>query len=401
MLFKLALRNVFRNKRRSLLTLLALAVGISSSNLLASLARGMSYQMVDSAINNLTGHLQIHAPGYRDDPVVDNRFPHPYSELQIVLSQPPITKWAKRVRVPAVIMSERESAGVTLVGTTEADEEGLSFITEDLFEGVFPQEQGSGILLGKKLVQQLKTKIGRKVVVMSQDVSGKVADRGFRIVGVFDSELESTEKSFAFIGRRTAQKMLKMGNDISEISMRTSSRDDLEQAVKNISAVARNLDVATWPVLEPLVTALVEIQGGFLYIWFAVVTITISFGLANTLIMSIMERIKEIGLYQALGMTKAQVIAEIIAESSILLFFGMIVGNVLTVVCIFLLRDGIDLSSFSQGTEMFGMSSIIYPNLFFSDALAVNLIAFVIGTLASFYPAWRAGKLDPARALTR
>lgn len=402
LLFTLAVRNVFRNPRRSLLTLLAVSIGILSSSLLASIARGLSDQLIEDSINTLTGHVQIHASAYRDDPVVDHRMPPPSDALKQVLAQAPIQKWAARVRVPGVVMSERESAGVTIIGTTQAAELGLSFIGDTAIEGKHIESENSlGIVLGERLVEQLRTKLGRRVVLMSQGVDGSVADRGFRIIGLYRTELEATEKSYAFIGRKTAQTMLGMGEEISEISLRAEDRDLLSNVQRRLRAVVGGFDVADWTVLEPLVTALVKVQSGFLYIWYLIVIVTISFGLVNTLFMSIFERTREIGMYQALGMTERMVLKQILLESFVLLFVGALLGNVLTYLGLIVLQGGIDLADFAQGVEMFGATSMIYPTPKKFDILVVNVFALVIGMLSSLYPAWRAGKLNPAQALTR
>ena len=132
----LAWRNLWRDTRRTVVILFALALGVWSMVALASLIRGSMEQHIKKEILNLTAHVQVHARGYRDDPAVERRF-RVTPELATVLAQPPFTAWSARVRVPAVISSERESAGVTLVGIDPAGERGLSFIATAVRDGRF------------------------------------------------------------------------------------------------------------------------------------------------------------------------------------------------------------------------------------------------------------------------
>lgn len=167
LLYTLAWRNVWRNRRRTLVILLAIAFGIWSMVTLAAIMRGMIEQQVDNTINNLIGHIQVHAVGYRDDPSIDNSMPSPGASMLKVLRWEDVRAWATRVRVPAVVASERESAGVTLVGIDPKAEQGLSFIAKAVTEGRYLQSPGDqGLLLGRKLAERLETSLGKRVVLM-------------------------------------------------------------------------------------------------------------------------------------------------------------------------------------------------------------------------------------------
>ena len=316
LMFQLALRNILRNKRRSSLTFVAIAVGIWSCVALSALARGVSDGMTKDAIWTLTGHIQIHEPEYLLDPVVDHRFPFDEQQFRSQLADDLVTQWAPRVRVPAVIRSERETLGVSFLGIVPSAEKGLSFIGENPKNGKhLSSRKDPGLIVGEKLAETLQTGLGKRVVIMASDINGKIADRGFRIIGIFQSELESTEKSYVFASLETAQTLLGMGNEISEISLITEEEGNLLSLVNNLKNKFPKLDVQAWNTLEPLIDAMRKIQGGFLLIWFFAVVIAISFGVINTLIMSIMERTWELGLMQALGLKPGEIRALLLIES--------------------------------------------------------------------------------------
>lgn len=401
LLTTLAWRNLWRHTRRTAVMLFALALGVWSMVTLASLVRGSMEQQITKEILNLTGHAQVHARAYRDDPAVAHRF-RPAPALEQALRQSPISAWSARVRVPAVVSSERESAGVMLVGIDPAGERGLSFIPQAVTTGRYlDSPDDPGLLLGRKLAEQLETALGRRVVLMSQDAGDQIADRGFRVVGIFDADPQAMETGYVFIGRGIAQRMLKIGAEVSEIAVMTPDRKRPQAAVAGLRAAAGDLDVAPWTEVQPLLVLTEKINNVVLLIWFAVVFAAMAFGLVNTLLMAVFERTREFGLFQALGMPPRYILGQVLIESLMLLVVGLVLGNAAAWATVASLKGGIDLSAFAEGLEMVGVSPVIYPALAGSDMAAANIIVMTLGVLASLYPAWRASRYVPVEAITR
>lgn len=398
----LAWRNLWRYPRRTIIILLAIAIGVWSMLSLAAFMRGMMEQYVNNAIGNLVAHIQIHAPSYRDDPVIEHSMLPPTEPLLKVLNEADIKGWTARVRVPAVVSSERESMGVTLVGIDPVQEQGLSFIADAVTEGRYLESlDDKGIILGNKLVERLETRLGKRVVLMSQNENHEIAERGFRIVGIFDAKMEETETQFVFVSRQRLQKMLGMHDKISELAVLGYDRDNLETVVQKLRAAAPEQDVQDWQTLNPLVMLIVTVFEGFLLIWYLVVFIAVAFGLVNTLLMAIFERTREMGLFQALGMKPRWIVGQVLFESLFLLSMGLIIGNLMSFATLLLTAEGLDFSSYAAGYEMAGLSSLIYPVLSLSDVVISNLLIIGLGLVASFYPAWRASRYVPVEAITR
>lgn len=401
LLLTLAWRNLWRHKRRTAVMLFALALGIWSMVVMAALIRGSMEQHIKKEILNLNGHVQIHALAYRDDPAVDHRFT-PSAALVEALAQKPVIAASARVRVPAVISSERESAGVTLVGIDPQRERGLSFISTAITSGRYlASPEDPGLLLGRKLAERLETELGRRVVLMSQDANNQIGDRGFRVVGIFDADPQAMETGYVFIGLDTARKMLKIGNTVSEIAVMARDRNQLDDEVQALRAAAPDLDVAPWTEVQPLLVLTEKVNNVVLLIWFGVVFAAMAFGLINTLLMAVFERTREFGLFQALGMPPRFIIGQVLIESLMLLMLALVLGNLASWASVASLRGGIDLSAFSQGLELVGVSPVIYPALAAGDVTAANVIVVVLGVLASLYPAWRASRYVPVEAITR
>jgi ABC-type lipoprotein release transport system permease subunit len=404
-ILRLAWRNLWRNHRRSLIMLSAIALGVWGMIWMTALMRGMVDQMIDNSIRTLSGHIQIHAPGYLDDPSVEHLLPavDKSPALQDLLESKDVVAWSERIRVPAVIRSEREVYAVTLVGIDPDREQGLSFIEESITGGEYISSvDDKRLLVGRKLLERLETKLDRRVVLMSQDPENNIAERGFRIGGVFDTDPQATETSYIFAGLETVRKMLNVGPGVSEISLLGHDYRKLD-ALKNKtqSAAMENSDVKTWAEQDPYMGTMLNVMDGFILIWFTIIFLALSFGLVNTLLMAVFERTREIGLVQALGMKSSNILLMVLVESIIMLMIGLVAGNILTWLTILPVQDGIDISGVAEGLEWAGMSSTLLPALLVKDVLLANAVVLVLGILASLFPAWRASRKVPIEAITR
>jgi ABC-type lipoprotein release transport system permease subunit len=405
MYLQLAWRNIWRNKRRTAVILTAVVIGIWSMLLLGSLMRGMAVGMIQNGISTLTGHIQIHHKGYRNDPAIENSISHPKRVEEVLQNtMPEGTLWSSRVRVNAVASNARHSSGVTLVGMDPVTEAKISFIGSAVSRGKYlDPEDKNGIIVGDALLEKFETRLGRKLVLMSQDTKGEIASRAFRIVGTFKAEMESTEKQYVFVNRNESQRMLKLKDAISEISIVFTGKPDNPDAYKALKAAlpSRQFEVHTWRDLLPFQMAYLKILDGFMWIWYLVVFVAMGFGIVNTTLMAVFERMREFGLLKALGMKPWWILREVLTESFLLLMTGMAIGNSMGFICIFALGgSGIDLSALAAGAEYAGMTRIIYPAVGLKDVLMSNMIVLFLGLLVSAYPAVKAARFTPVEALT-
>lgn len=398
----LAWRNLWRNYRRTLIMLLAITVGVWAMIFMTALLRGMVDNMVRTGISVLPGHVQIHAMAYRDDPSVSHSLSIPSKALLEVLNSAQVAAWTGRVKVPAMISSEQDNRGITLLGIDPGGEMALGFDNADVIEGRFLDgPDDPGIVIGKKLMERLETRLGKRVVVMSQDPENSIADRGFRVVGVYQADLESREESFVYAGRDVIQTMLGMGSNVSGIAIlghdyRTP--ESLTLSLRNV--VPADQEVLSWLELDPYLSTMMRVMDGFVLVWMVVIFLALSFGLVNTLMMAIFERVREIGLMRALGMRPSAIVYQVLLESLILLSLGLLAGNVLAISTIIWLKDGIDVSAVSEGMEMMGAASVMYPVMELPDLVLANAVVIGLGIVTSLLPAWRAAQYRPVEALS-
>jgi len=399
----LAWRNLWRNRRRTIIMILAVTIGVWAMIFMTALMRGMVNDILRDGIQTLPGHVQIHDPEFRDDPSINNLVPATETEIDTIFGDQGFKAWASRVKVPAVITSERESRGITLLGIDPAAETPITFVAKDIVEGRFLEDAtDSGVVIGQKLADKLDTRLGKRIVLMSQDPDNEIADRGFRVIGIFDSDLDRNEETFVFAGKVTIQRMLGIEDRVTEVIFLGEDYRNVEPLFQKVSALARpDFDVKRWYELDRYLGAMLKIVDGFVLVWVIVIFLALSFGLVNTLVMAVFERIREIGLMLALGMRPSSIVGQVIVESLLLLCIGLVLGNVFAWLTIELLKGGIDICGVAEGLEIMGASSILYPDLQLGDVITANVVVLVLGFLASLSPAWRASRYQPVEAITK
>jgi ABC-type lipoprotein release transport system permease subunit len=402
-LSRLAWRYLWRNHRRTIIMVGAIAVGAWAMIFMTALTRGMVDQMISDGISVLPGHVQVHNADFLDDPSVSNRIAIGEEELSGKFGDLGFKAWASRVKVPAVISSERESRGVTLLGIDPAAEQEFSFVSYDDVEGRFLESiEDKGVVIGRKLADKLDTEVGKRIVLMSQDPENEIADRGFRVVGLFKANMAAFEESYVFVGRKTAQNMLRIGDTTTEIVFVGDDYRDVEPTFELVaSAIDGALKVSRWSEVDTYLGTMLRVMDGFVLIWMVVIFLALSFGLVNTLVMAVFERVREIGLMLALGMKPSNILGQIIIESMFLLMVGLAIGDVLAFVSVKPLEGGVDISVVAEGMEMWGASSVLYPKLYWGDMILANVVVLILGFLASLSPAWRASRYEPVEAITK
>jgi ABC-type lipoprotein release transport system permease subunit len=401
----IAWRNIWRNPRRTAVIMTAVVIGVWSMVSLGALMRGVLEGMIENSVDTLTGHIQVQQEDYPNDPAIENSIPHPGVLMgAIAKALPAGSLMTQRVRLNTVVSNARHTQGATLVGIDPTAEAPISFIGHAVTQGRYLKADDAGaILVGRALVEKFDTQLGRKLILMAQDSQGEIASRAFRICGIFQAEMEATEKGYLFITRRAAQKMLKLGEGVSEIAIRLPAH---EQAVPVAASLAGDLEgeavrVRAWPEILPLLKAYLEMFDAFILIWFVVVFVAMGFGILNTTLMAVFERMREFGVLKALGMRPGRIVGGVLLETLLILLLGIAIGNLLGLAtCWALSFTGIDLSALAKGAAYAGMARIIYPVVWARDLLQANLVVFLLGLLVCLYPAFKAARMTPVAAMT-
>jgi ABC-type lipoprotein release transport system permease subunit len=404
MTFQIAWRNLWRHPRRTILILAAVIVGVWSMLFYSAFIRGLAGQMVRQNIANLTGDLQIQAPGFFENPVLENLL-HTPAPARAALKEvlPAGSRTTSRLRIGGVLRSAHGAFGATIVGIDPVEEQGISFIADAVTEGaLLPDDAPNGIVIGAALLKRLEARLGHRLVIDAQDANGQIVSHAFTIVGVFRAQIEAMEKQLVFCPRGTLQNILGLGETVSEFSVILPEGVSPGSVADTLRArlPPESFHVLTWRELVPFVGAYLDSMGIFSLIWNIIIFVAMGFGLVNTILMAVFERIREFGLVRALGVTSFGVVSGVLIETALLLVLGMTAGGLVGASTIAALHDsGINFSAFAAGSEYFGMAQVIFPRSEPVDYVRASATVIGLGLIISLYPALKAARITPIQAM--
>ena len=401
LLLPLAWRNLWRNPRRTLITMLVVSVGLWSILCFAVMLKAWSQSSRDETIRLLAAEGQIHAARYLDDPTVAHSMSPPGGALARLLEGPVFTAHAPRVRIGAIVQSEYKTLPVTLTGVVPGDEAKVSILPGSMAQGRYLSSgDDPGIVLGRNLAARLKTRVGKRVVILAQDADGRLAERAFQVIGLYQAP-QQVEDEFVFTGIGTAQRFTKIGDAISEIAFDIRQGTSLDAALAMLRQAAPTLDIQSWHTLAPLPYAVSLFFDEFIGMWLAVMFVLMAIGIVNTQLMAVFERTHEFGLLQALGMRPRLVLLDVALESVMLIGIGTVLGLVFAVASVAAFPHGLDLGFLGRGAELVGAGRILYPRFDAGDFALYSAVVWVLGVLAALWPARRASKVSPVEAMGR
>jgi ABC-type lipoprotein release transport system permease subunit len=400
MIFKLAWRNIWRNKRRTLIVVVSIVVSVSVLLLIDTLSMGMMKQMLDNQINLHIAHIQIHKRGFNDDKTVKNYIPDSEKIEEVLRQIDEIKFYSRRVISYGLINSAFNSSGVIIVGVEPEREKNITIISRSIVEGKYIGEE-RGIILGKKLAQKLNVEIGDKVVLMVSDLNGNVSSDVFRVIGLYESPSSEFDKVYVYIPIESAQQLLGLGDKVIEFALILKDQNFINSVKDEIArAIGNSYEVLSYDDISPLIRIGIEMYKELIWIYYLIFGIAVGFGVVNIMLMSVFERVREFGVLKAIGMKNKKIFALILLESFMIGVVGTIIGLVIGLVLYLpLSKTGVDLGIFAESLAWFGSGRIIYPVLTeFTLSLLIFTMPF-ISLIGAIYPAIKSIKFEPVEAL--
>lgn len=408
MLLILAWRNIWRNPTRSLVVLGAIGMGIWAALFMTGFATGMVRSYIDGSIANVVAHIQLHHPGYEKEKEVKFSIPAVPSMAEFLDKDPAVKAWSTRTLAGGMISSAKASRGVTIKGVIPDKEAATSKLSENITEGAyFEPGRKFQILVGAKLAGKLKVGLRNKVVLTFQDMEGNITTGAFRISGLFTSNNSAFDETQVFVLQQDLAGILVGGMTgipvpVHEIAVMCSDPENVGAVQQRILKHAPEIVAQNYREIAPELE-LYERQIHFVsLVYLVIVMLALVFGIINTMLMSVLERHRELGMLMAIGMNKGRIFGMILLETLLLSLAGAPLGVGAGALSIsYFSVNPLDLSAFADSLNQYGMGTRIYfhirPYVYTQTIALLTLTAFI----SALYPALRAVRLKPAEAIRK
>lgn len=400
----MAWRNVWRNKMRSIVIILSIAIGLFAGIAILALYKGMMKSRVQTVIYAETGHLQIHDPNFKKDYEARYVIQNGYGLLKDLAAIPGIKLAAPRSITNGMLATTTGSAGVQINGVIPEAEYEASQLKNKIIEGSgFDGARKNEILIGKKLAAKMKLKLHSRLVLTFTDTSETIVSGAFRVIGIYQSDNAPLDERNVYLEMKDLNTLLGTDKSFQEIALLLKNNEDVNLIQQNLIKRYPDLLIESWKDVSPETDLLVKTVNQYSYIIMIIIMIALAFGIINTMLMAILERTREIGMMLALGTNRVRIFFLILLETVFLTLAGTPIGILAgwLIIGYYNIR-GLNLSG--MGKEMmssFGFGTLIYPE--FPGEKLGGLLLIVVGTalVSCIFPAVKALGLQPVEALRR
>jgi ABC-type lipoprotein release transport system permease subunit len=402
-LWRIAVRDLGRNKRRSALTLIAVAMGLALVIALHGFEMGAIQGVIDDNIRVQTGHVQVRGESYDEDKVSlkwEDLLEEPQGLAAQARTLAEVRAAAPVLWASGVLATVQESVGVRVFGIDPLSELAAPF-REGLVGGEFlAPDDRSGVLISQRLANNLELAVGDDVSLLI-NTSGEQPDEAiFTIRGLYDTGLPGFDGATIFLPLAKAQAFTRVGDRASAVVTLLHDRETADAVASALRAPG--LDVLTWRDLNQLMVEGMNSAMGFLYMIYLIVLAMVAVVVANTLLMSVFERTREMGILAALGLKGRQIMAMFLIESATLGAIGVILGVLLGSLGVYYLAtEGIHFGDLAADavTADIAYGETMYARFQWADTAVLSVVCWIIMLLASLYPAWFATRKEPIDAL--
>lgn len=403
MLPLIAWRNIWRNKLRSAVVMLAIALGIWSGVFASSLMQGVNKQRNNVIIKSQLSHVQVHAPGFEDNYDVTKRIENKEELIEELEKMPNVKAYSPRVISAGMASTAANGRGVMISGIEPELENNTIGLEERVIEGKFLEGvKRNPILIGKKLAEKLNASVRKKIILSFPDKNGDIVAANFKVCGIYETSDSRNDGLQVYVRSSDLSGLLGYNGEIHELAILLEADEFADESAASLAAKSPENEVKSWKQILPGLDIANKMADRMNYLLLLILLAAMSFGIINTMLMAVLERIRELGMLMAVGMSKARVFVMIMLETCFLMFIGAPLGMLIAHLSIsYYGTYGINLSQYDEGFNAAGLEPIIYPALESNFYLIVIFLVLIAAILASIYPAYKAISLRPAEAIRK
>ena len=412
LLARLAWRNVWKNKRRTVLTLLTITAGSSMVIFMRAFQDGGYEQMIEDALAPCAGHIQIHEKGFWENMSIDYAFRPAEPLLSRLKADKKITGTSERIHAAGLLSYRDTTSGALIQAVDPASEIRVTTLHKNILKGgrYLAPEDRNHIIMGHTLAKNLGVKTGGSVSLISQGFDGSIAAENLTVVGLFRTGNPEYDRYLAVMPLEPAKETFTMMGYVSSIAIRLEKTSDMEETrdgIKNFlgikpeSAEKSELEVMGWDELLPEVMQHITMDIASSWLIYVILFLIVAFGILNTIQMSVFERTREFGIMKAIGTRPGQILGMIVLESIYISLIGAAVGIAVgSALGVYFQINPLDFSEYSGEMELFSIASTILPTrITLKNILSTSAIVIVLSVLFTIPPARRAARLKPLDAI--
>lgn len=401
-MLRLAWRNVWRNRRRSLINVAAMGFGLAAIMLGQSMIRSLQIQLIQKATGSITGHVRVQRSDVDESKFPDKFMTDPEPAAKILDADPRVEIWGRRIQMTGLVSAPSASVGALICAVEPDRERKLTDMSTYIKEGAYLETNGKGIVMGRKIASRLDVRLGEKVVIMAQAADGSMGAEAFRVVGLQVTGSESFDGQIVWVPLKAMQEMLGRPGQANQLAARVVDIEQAEAVAADVDArlPPGNVRAISWKKIDREIIGIQAFQNGILTVVLFIVFAIVALGILNTQLMSLFERVREFGVLMAIGARPRWIVRLILAESLVLGLVGTLLGLALgTSMIAYFGRNGLHLPVGEAFSYFLPFPSVIYLVPAWRMHAFACFSVFLITLLASLPPALRAGRLKPAEAL--
>jgi ABC-type lipoprotein release transport system permease subunit len=401
MLIALAWKNIWRNKKRSFIVIIALTFGLLGGLFSGAVMMGMGESLVNLAIDRDLSHIQIHKPLYERDRDINAYIPGGYKMLEDIRKMEHFKALSGRTLIDGMGASPASTYGIRIVGINPNDAKNTTSISGQIIEGSYEGlNKRNSIVIGEKLAKRLNLKLRSKIILSFEGIKESIVYNSCRIVGIYKTESSQFDEMNVFVNQKDLFRILETEPIIHEIAIRLDSEKDIPDFLSALKEKYGDLTIQSWDEIAPEIAFLSSTMENFTYLFVAIILFSLIFGIINTMLMSIIDRVREFGVLIAVGMKRAKIFTMVILETIFLSVTGGVSGIIIASISIsYFSHRGIDLSIISKSLGSFGVSTMLYPHLPLSMYIILSIMIVIAANIAAIYPAVKAIRIQPAEAV--